>query len=307
MRLKRPSPLSGRGLDRGTKLRRVASSGNAVGVIPEPQPVLEQPPSTSQLPNVTPCSCGSSPNRGTCSQCISCHCVYCPHANQSHMQCNHQAQQAVNPAPAVQQVTRDAREMQDQTQLAAQRIRAANDAFWSQQLAALDHHQRQLAVGTPLTFRPFPLPGSTSLYVLPRTGFPGAVAANGRMIEFNMLVNVVPSELLGVAGDPRPILERHHVFGAPVAEPQPVGATIDDIEKNTCKSEFIKDIEIPDDEKERCTVCLNDFETGEGVRTLKCDHLFHVDCIDRWLVYNKKCPVCRLEVDKEKKAAVLIE
>lgn len=48
-----------------------------------------------------------------------------------------------------------------------------------------------------------------------------------------------------------------------------------------------------------------DFETGEDVRTLRCTHLFHVDCIDRWLVYNKKCPVCRIEVDCVAKAVIV--
>lgn len=41
-----------------------------------------------------------------------------------------------------------------------------------------------------------------------------------------------------------------------------------------------------------------DFEADEDVRCLCCTHVFHVTCIDRWLVYNKKCPVCRIDLDK---------
>ncbi|VDO28560.1 unnamed protein product [Haemonchus placei] len=52
---------------------------------------------------------------------------------------------------------------------------------------------------------------------------------------------------------------------------------------------------VPENEIERCTVCLCEFETGEEVRNLRCTHIFHVNCIDKWLVYNKKCPVCRLD------------
>ncbi|VDO95688.1 unnamed protein product [Heligmosomoides polygyrus] len=63
--------------------------------------------------------------------------------------------------------------------------------------------------------------------------------------------------------------------------------------------------QVPENEAERCTVCLCEFETGEEVRNLRCTHIFHVNCIDKWLVYNKKCPVCRLDVDKQK--AVLVE
>ncbi|VDK48998.1 unnamed protein product [Gongylonema pulchrum] len=43
---------------------------------------------------------------------------------------------------------------------------------------------------------------------------------------------------------------------------------------------------------------MSDFETGEDVRALRCAHVFHIACIDRWLLYNKKCPVCRVDLDK---------
>ena len=66
---------------------------------------------------------------------------------------------------------------------------------------------------------------------------------NGRMFELNMLVNVVPHELF-LNGERPTMLERHHVFGAPVTEPPPIGASINDIEKNTSRSEFVKDIEV---------------------------------------------------------------
>ena len=38
---------------------------------------------------------------------------------------------------------------------------------------------------------------------------------------------------------------------------------------------------IPLSESERCLICLADYEAGEEVRKLvKCQHLFHHDCID---------------------------
>lgn len=46
-----------------------------------------------------------------------------------------------------------------------------------------------------------------------------------------------------------------------------------------------------------CSVCLSEFEEGEGVRLLpKCSHAFHVSCIDTWLLSHKNCPLCRAPV-----------
>jgi hypothetical protein len=43
-----------------------------------------------------------------------------------------------------------------------------------------------------------------------------------------------------------------------------------------------------------CIICLDSFEKDSKLRILKCDHGFHVDCIDKWLTdCNYKCPVCR--------------
>ncbi|KAF7009157.1 hypothetical protein CFC21_023746 [Triticum aestivum] len=43
-----------------------------------------------------------------------------------------------------------------------------------------------------------------------------------------------------------------------------------------------------------CTICLSDFEAGEHVKVLpKCNHGFHVRCIDRWLLARSTCPTCR--------------
>ncbi|KAF3903810.1 hypothetical protein AA313_de0204770 [Arthrobotrys entomopaga] len=46
---------------------------------------------------------------------------------------------------------------------------------------------------------------------------------------------------------------------------------------------------------ERCLVCLSDFESGEISRQLvKCQHVFHKDCIDEWLTTGRNsCPLCR--------------
>mmetsp|Transcript_28706 Transcript_28706/g.46415 ORF Transcript_28706/g.46415 Transcript_28706/m.46415 type:complete len:779 (+) Transcript_28706:338-2674(+) len=52
-----------------------------------------------------------------------------------------------------------------------------------------------------------------------------------------------------------------------------------------------------DNSNTQCMICINSFESGERLRTLPCFHAYHVDCIDRWLAENSKCPVCQRDAN----------
>lgn len=43
-----------------------------------------------------------------------------------------------------------------------------------------------------------------------------------------------------------------------------------------------------------CVICLSEFKGRQRLRILpKCQHGFHVKCIDKWLSSSSSCPICR--------------
>ncbi|CAN4114191.1 unnamed protein product [Withania somnifera] len=43
-----------------------------------------------------------------------------------------------------------------------------------------------------------------------------------------------------------------------------------------------------------CVICLSEFGIGEKIKILpKCNHGFHIKCIDKWLNSHSSCPTCR--------------
>uniref|UniRef100_A0A8C5I1N2 RING-type domain-containing protein n=1 Tax=Gouania willdenowi TaxID=441366 RepID=A0A8C5I1N2_GOUWI len=48
-----------------------------------------------------------------------------------------------------------------------------------------------------------------------------------------------------------------------------------------------------------CSVDVNFSLGGQGIRRLPCMHLFHQLCVDQWLLTNKKCPICRVDIEAQ--------
>jgi len=46
--------------------------------------------------------------------------------------------------------------------------------------------------------------------------------------------------------------------------------------------------------QEVCIVCQELFQADESVKVLPCSHYFHVDCVNQWLLVEKKCPMCMI-------------
>eukprot|EP00804_Cyclotella_cryptica_P020419 CCRYP_014402-RA/>CCRYP_014402-RA protein AED:0.13 eAED:0.13 QI:142/0.75/0.8/1/1/1/5/234/1160 len=65
-------------------------------------------------------------------------------------------------------------------------------------------------------------------------------------------------------------------------------------EKIYCSNE-INNSSVEDESKEDdcCPICLVDYEDGDTLRVLPCNHYMHKTCVDAWLINNPSCPSCR--------------
>jgi len=76
------------------------------------------------------------------------------------------------------------------------------------------------------------------------------------------------------------------------------GLAVEDIEKLQ-KNEFCSQGEsvqsiIKGNVSDTCAICFEDYKTGDCLTSLpKCEHRFHGNCINGWLVKSPLCPMCR--------------
>lgn len=53
-----------------------------------------------------------------------------------------------------------------------------------------------------------------------------------------------------------------------------------------------------DENMDTCAVCIENYRIGETVRILPCNHRFHKNCIDQWLLARRTCPMCKMDILK---------
>jgi hypothetical protein len=62
--------------------------------------------------------------------------------------------------------------------------------------------------------------------------------------------------------------------------------------KRLCKKGLYKIISLTSEEE--CSICYE--ENVKECVVLRCKHVYHKECIDKWLVNNTTCPQCRYEL-----------
>ncbi|KAG4206218.1 hypothetical protein ERO13_A03G000009v2 [Gossypium hirsutum] len=68
---------------------------------------------------------------------------------------------------------------------------------------------------------------------------------------------------------------------------------------------YNKSHKLHNDEAGQCYICLLEYEEGDSMRILPCNHEFHRTCIDKWLKeVHRVCPICRGDICRHDLLAV---
>ena len=58
----------------------------------------------------------------------------------------------------------------------------------------------------------------------------------------------------------------------------------------------IKNIHDLSENKKKCLICLDEFKNGQKSIILPCIHIFHSECIKKWMKKENFCPLCKNKI-----------
>ncbi|KAL2543699.1 E3 ubiquitin-protein ligase [Forsythia ovata] len=141
--------------------------------------------------------------------------------------------------------------------------------------------------------RTWPILNSRRRNLIKNVFFTGKTIAKSMSLDKNLLHLQVDIKVIH-----RRIYDDTHVFEETMEQPT--------VERNCCNmvpasDSAIKSLKrnIIDDENngvQSCMVCLDEFFKGSKVISMPCSHVFHSNCIKKWLITSHYCPICRFEM-----------
>ncbi|XP_073024269.1 RING-H2 finger protein ATL78-like [Primulina eburnea] len=161
-----------------------------------------------------------------------------------------------------------------------------------------DFHSRKLLLHPPLYISPPPSPSPTTTIDPTNRRDSNSFDANVIMVLSVLLCALICS--LGLNSIIKCVLRCSSLVSSEINDH--AGATTTSrvadkgIKKRALKTfltiSYTSEVKLPGLDTE-CAICLSDFGPGERVRVLpKCNHGFHVRCIDKWLNSHSSCPTC---------------
>ena len=65
---------------------------------------------------------------------------------------------------------------------------------------------------------------------------------------------------------------------------------------NYIPNSIVKEVKKPQDNNYKCVICLSEFQIGEKESTLPCLHIFHTECLEKWINEKNWCPICKYDI-----------
>ncbi|KAK4567175.1 hypothetical protein RGQ29_003128 [Quercus rubra] len=112
------------------------------------------------------------------------------------------------------------------------------------------------------------------------------------LVSSNDLFNKTTTIMDSVFSD-APVLKTFFPINLAIFDTPPVTDFMDPATKSSIAA--LKKVKIDGSctSSDPCSICLNDFCDGSEVMVMPCLHLYHKDCIVRWLETSHLCPLCR--------------
>ena len=51
--------------------------------------------------------------------------------------------------------------------------------------------------------------------------------------------------------------------------------------------------------EEKCPICLQKYKSADIIKEFSCKHIFHKNCIFKWLKQSNVCPICKHDISEE--------
>ena len=45
-----------------------------------------------------------------------------------------------------------------------------------------------------------------------------------------------------------------------------------------------------------CIICLEDMKFNDDLILVKCSHIYHKECLEKWMVRRSVCPLCDIKI-----------